>query len=133
MTALAKVTDWSVAAASAGANQATNADVATFISDGGAEAGILEQASAASSLDALLALAQTIGDADSVFWSDYERARGDLFPGSAQPSAVPTIALPSGSLSPSESPGASGSPNASGSPAAGSGPSAVPSGSPGPT
>ena len=127
---LSAVTDWSDSAAKAATNQATSAAVAQLISDGNILVNDLDaMATATSATDALAKSASLTAD-DSQFWSEYSLARGGHLP---QPSAAPpqpTIAVPSGSLSPSESPGASVSPGASGSPAAEPSPSALPSASP---
>lgn len=115
MDALNKVaaTDWTDARASASLNTQIGTDMPQFITFGTDEVGILDQVLAATSANDVIALGQTLGDADTSFWQYYGQVKSELFPGSALPSTFPTLALPSGSLSPSASPGASGSPAAS--------------------
>jgi hypothetical protein len=126
MSALAEVKDWSDATQSAGVNDATNAGVVQFIEAGNAEVGVLDLAVAATSANDVLQIGQQIVDAESVFWTDYAIARSDIFYAQVTTSPEPTIALPSGSLSPSESPGVSTAPSPSA-------PSPSPSQSPTPT
>ena len=106
-------TDWTDAKASAALNTQIGTDMPQFITFGTDEVGILDQVVAATSANDVIAMGQTLSDADVSFWQYYGQVKSELFSGSALPSTFPTLALPSGSLSPSASPGASGSPAAS--------------------
>jgi hypothetical protein len=111
MSALAEVKDWNDAKQSAVVNDATNASVVQFIEAGNTEVGVLNLVVAAKSADEVLQIGQQIVNAESVFWTDYAIARSDIFSAQVTTSPEPTIALPSGSLSPSGSPGASAAPS----------------------
>ncbi|MGA3057115.1 MAG: hypothetical protein ABSE70_03605 [Candidatus Limnocylindrales bacterium] len=126
MNALAEVKDWSDARQSAAVNSATNTAVGQFIQAGDDEATLLDQVAAATSANDVLLIGQEMVDAESVFWTDYAMARSDIFAAQVTTSPEPTIALPSGSLSPSESPGASGTSTAPSPSAASSSPSPSP-------
>ena len=115
MKDLAAVSNWDDPQASADVNQTTNSDVAQFIQAGNDEVTLLDQVVAAKTPDEVLVLGSQMIAAEQTFATDYELARTDIF-GVAPASPEPTLALPSGSLAPSESPGASGSPGASAGP-----------------
>jgi hypothetical protein len=129
MNDLTAVTDWGDARGSASA-AASNSAVILVISDGTKLGEDLDAITGAASAGDALSFASTMASDDSAFWTDYAAARTAIFGSPAASSNQPTLALPSGSLSPSGAPGASEIPGASGSPAAGSSASPPPSGSP---
>jgi hypothetical protein len=132
MTDLKAVADWGDARASASVNAAANSAVSGVIADGATLGADLDAMVSAASADEVLSNASAISADDATFWIDYAGARAAIFGSSATSSNQPTLALPSGSLSPSGAPGASEIPGASGSPAGGSSASSPPSGSPAP-
>jgi hypothetical protein len=133
MNDLTAVADWGDARASASVNTAANTAVFSVISDGTSLGLDLDAVISSGSAEEALSNASAITADDSAFWIDYAAAHDAIFGKSAAASSEPTLALPSGSLSPSGAPGASEIPGASGSPAAGPNASALPSESPAPT
>jgi hypothetical protein len=131
--ALAKITDWEVANASLDPNQPATATtiVATVVQDGTSEVAVLDKAAAAKTPNEVLTWKDQLDATDTTFLSDLDSARQVILGSAPAPSGAPTIALPSGSLSPSGSPAASGAaPSGSPAPSASSGTSTpVPSAS----
>ena len=132
MEDLTAVADWGDARASASDNAAANSAVIRIISDGTSLGEDLDAVTAAASAGDALTYASAMASDDSAFWIDYATARTFIFGSPATSLNQPTLALPSGSLSPSGAPGASEIPGASGSPDGGSSASPPPSESPGP-
>ena len=128
MAELATIKSWDDPNASPSASQGGTATqfVQQLITDGNAEAGILDQVVAAKSMDGVLALKDQLDSADQAFGSDYAFAP-TIFGGAPAASGEPTLALPSGSLSPSGSPAASAIPGSSAAPSAAASAAATPS------
>ena len=119
---LGTIKTWEVANATPDpALQYTSSDiVGQAVSDGQSEIAVLNQAAVVTTPDDLLALKPELDSADQTFMHDLSLARQSLFGQSVAASNAPTLALPSGSLSPSGSPAAgSAAPSASASPTAG--------------
>ena len=112
MDALAAVTDWGSPTASAGTNTETNTAVQTLIQVGNDEVTVMDQVLLTKTANDVLAMRDQITGAQQTFATDYELARLSLFPITANSPgpSLPTIALPSGSLSPTASPTATPSP-----------------------
>ena len=128
MAELATIKSWDDPNASPNASQGGTATqfVQQLITDGNAEAGVLDQVVATKSMDGVLALKDQLDSADQAFGSDYAFAP-TIFGGAPAASGEPTLALPSGSLSPSGSPAASAIPGSSAAPSAATSAAATPS------
>jgi hypothetical protein len=118
MDQLGTIKTWDDANASPNPSGTATQFVQQLVQDGNAEVAVLDQVAAAKSMDDILALKLQLQGADETFRGDYSSA-STVFGVAAAASGAPTLALPSGSLSPSGSPGASSSSSAgaSGSPA----------------
>jgi hypothetical protein len=128
MDELAKVTSWDDANASPSATQSVTATqfVQQLIQDGKTEVGVLDQVAAAKSMDGILTLKGQLDAAEQALQGDFAYAP-TIFGGAPAASGEPTLALPSGSLSPSASPAASAIPGSSAAPSAAASASATPS------
>lgn len=122
MKALADVGSWDNPKAAKDVNVATNDAVQAVITAGNDEATVLDGVVAAKTPNDVIALRQQIESAEQTFATQYAIARSDIFPPvpgstpSATPTA-PTLAVPSGSLSPTDTPADTSSPIATNSPA----------------
>lgn len=107
MDELTAITSWTDANASPTQTQiATPAQlVARVVQDGKTEVGVLDQVASAKSMDGILALKDQLDAADQALQGDLAYAP-TIFGGAPAASGEPTLALPSGSLSPSASPAA---------------------------
>jgi len=111
MDELAKITSWDDAAASANPGGTATQFVQQLVTDGSTEVAVLDQVAAAKSINDVLALKDQLDGAEQTFQADLASAP-TIFGVAAAPSGEPTLALPSGSLSPSGSPSASSSSSA---------------------
>ena len=121
MDDLSKVTSWDDPNVTPDPNASATPTqlVQQLTGDGDAEADLLQnQMATAKSMDDLLALKDDLNADDTAVQADYVAARAAIPGLTPLPSGQPTLALPSGSLAPSESPGASAAPGESAAPGA---------------
>ena len=109
MQAVAEVSDWSDPSVSVATNAETNAAVQAMISAGNAQVAVLDKVVAAKTPQDVLAIGQDVITTQQTFATEWAIAKSDIFPpvagSSPSPGASqPTLALPSGSLSPTASP-----------------------------
>lgn len=129
MDELGTITNWEDASASPDPNQraTTTQFVQQLVTDGNAEVSLLNEAVAAKTPNDVLALKAQLDSADQAFQADYDAVRQAILGVAPSASGEPTLALPSGSLSPSASPDASAVPGSSAVPTAAASASATPS------
>jgi hypothetical protein len=141
MGALAKISDWGDASATAAPGQPTNSAqaISMFLADGNAISALLDTVITSSTPNDVLAQKESLLADEQAFATDYETARRVLAGSEPNSSPVPTLAFPPGtytppgSPSPSESAGPSPTSTASPTPTATDTPAPSPSPSPAPS